>query len=96
MNREQVKTFLPFIQAFAEGKEIQFKEQASAIWKNTECPSFILGCEYRIKPEKKKAWVNIYYNKMCGHYSSKKAADEGAMSGRMACIEIEYEEGEGL
>lgn len=48
MTREQAKELLPIIQAFAEGKTIQFRER------DTEEPSFD-GCidEYRIKPEPK-------------------------------------------
>lgn len=48
MTREEAKEWLPIIQAFAEGKTIQFRER------DIEEPSFD-GClnEYRIKPEPK-------------------------------------------
>ena len=48
MTREEAKELLPIIQAFAEGKTIQFRER------DIEEPSFD-GCinEYRIKPEPK-------------------------------------------
>ena len=48
MTREEAKELLPIIQAFADGKTIQFRER------DIEEPSFD-GCinEYRIKPEPK-------------------------------------------
>ena len=48
MTREEAKEWLPIIQAFAEGKTIQFRER------DIEEPSFD-GCvnEYRLKPEPK-------------------------------------------
>ena len=48
MTREEAKEWLPIIQAYADGKTIQFRER------DIEEPSFD-GClnEYRIKPEPK-------------------------------------------
>lgn len=52
MNREQAKALLPFIQAFSEGKTIQFKSNGK--WVDLDSASFMLTPErYRIKPESK-------------------------------------------
>lgn len=53
MNRQQAKDLLPIIQAFAEGKIIEFK---SAFGKWTACNDALFNYppeNYRIKPEQK-------------------------------------------
>lgn len=56
MTREEVKELLPIIQAWTEGKEIQFKSR-SGKWtdvKENEGLSFVYSLsDYRIKPEPK-------------------------------------------
>lgn len=52
MNREQAKKLLPIIQAFAEGKTVQYKTEKE--WIQTNVPTFNPYLwEYRIKPEPK-------------------------------------------
>lgn len=52
MNRQQAKELLPIIQAFAEGKTVQYKIEGE--WIQTNVPSFNPYLwEYRIKPEPK-------------------------------------------
>jgi hypothetical protein len=46
-------------------------------------------------PVKHTRWVNIYYPAAEG-YSSKKEANMSASSSRVACIQVTFEEGEGL
>jgi hypothetical protein len=48
-------------------------------------------------PVKHEAWMNIYskYGGSAPH-KTKADADRQAMAGRIACIRVEYEEGEGL
>ena len=49
MNRNQAKELLPFIQAFAEGKEIQQTDGYD--WYDLDDPDFMAnGNSYRIKP----------------------------------------------
>ena len=50
-----------------------------------------------LMPQKKVAWLNIYPEGVVyGEYESKACADMGACPDRIACIRVEYEEGEGL
>lgn len=52
MNREQAKKLLPIIQAFAEGKTVEYKIEKE--WVQTNVPTFNPYLwEYRIKPEPK-------------------------------------------
>lgn len=52
MNRQQAKELLPIIQAFAEGKTVQYKTEKE--WIQTNVPTFNPYLwEYRIKPEPK-------------------------------------------
>lgn len=51
MTRERVKKLLPILQAYAEGKEIQWFDSAWGIWRETnDCCSFSDEEKYRIKP----------------------------------------------
>lgn len=54
MNRSQAKELLPIIQAFAEGKTIEFRNKSFKEWSEIENPSFDPTItNYRIKPEPK-------------------------------------------
>lgn len=54
MNREQAKELLPIIQAFVEGKTIEFRERGCTLWAESISPIFNFAIfEYRIKPEPK-------------------------------------------
>ncbi len=54
MNREQAKELLPIIQAFAEGKTIEFRNKSFKEWTEINNPSFDPTItNYRIKPEPK-------------------------------------------
>jgi hypothetical protein len=48
-----------------------------------------------VKP-KHVVWVNVYAARIDGMFCSRKTADACAFPQRIACIRIEYEEGEGL
>ena len=54
MTREEAKELLPIIQAFAEGKTIQYRHIARSTWYDLDSGQF--NCDmyyYRIKPEPK-------------------------------------------
>ena len=54
MNREQAKELLPIIQAFTEGKTIEFRNKSFKEWTEIDNPSFDPTItNYRIKPEPK-------------------------------------------
>lgn len=56
MTREEAKEMLPFIQAYAEGKEIQYRNSLNEwldITKNDGLSFVSLPSDYRIKPEPK-------------------------------------------
>lgn len=54
MNIEQAQKLLPIIQAFTEGKVIEFRELGYKCWMDATKPTFdIEKFEYRIKPEPK-------------------------------------------
>lgn len=60
MNRQEAKELLPIIQAFAEGKTIEFRTNSISKWIETTTPKFDLLHEYRIKPEPKyRPFTNI-------------------------------------
>lgn len=53
MTREEAKEMLPIIQAYADGKQIQYFEVCTRRWEDTTAPSWIRGVPYRVKPEPK-------------------------------------------
>lgn len=56
MTREEAKELLPIIQAYADGKTIEFlhKSYKGAIWTELDDPDFMWNANnYRIKPEPK-------------------------------------------
>lgn len=70
-SRERIKELLPVLQAFAEGKAVQWKDPSSECWTDfrDDDPHSGLGfhnnIEYRVKPEpvKHEVWVNAYFDK---------------------------------
>ena len=51
MTREEAKTMLPIIQAYAEGKEIEIFDKTTKMWKTAMLPHFDCDSKiYRIKP----------------------------------------------
>ena len=52
MTREEAKELLPIMQAFAEGKTIEFRAYGGA-WKVANTPTWSNHLIYRIKPEPK-------------------------------------------
>lgn len=65
MNRARCKELLPIMQAFAEGKEIEW-EHSSNVWHNSNeyKPVWSDGVEYRIKPEPFECWVIFDENRV--------------------------------
>jgi hypothetical protein len=56
MNRERARELLPIIQAFAEGKDVQYKAN-NGRWVCSTLPTFIDNYEWRVKPEPLECWV---------------------------------------
>ena len=52
MTREEAKELMPIMQAFAEGKTIEYRESGGA-WKVAHTPTWSSCLFYRIKPEPK-------------------------------------------
>ena len=52
MTREEAKELMPIIQAFAEGKTIEYREHVGE-WEEAHTPTWSSRLFYRIKPEPK-------------------------------------------
>lgn len=48
------------------------------------------------KPKIIKGWINIYQENTSGVYATKSSASICSNPGRIACIQVEFKEGEGL
>ena len=57
MNREEAKKLLPIIQAFAEGKTIQWRDPVKDTWVDESVPNWNPSAEYRIKPDPREVWA---------------------------------------
>lgn len=74
MNREQAKELLPIIQAFAEGKTIQVREDIDWCYLGNETDFNLSPQRYRIKPEpmyrpfkdKEECWEEMQKHKPFG------------------------------
>ena len=86
MTIEEAKELLPIIQAYVEGKTVQY-EFYTDIWKDIKEPSFRSDVKYRIKPEQKyrpfktkeECWNEMMKHQPFGWLKSKK-------DGRFRCI----------
>ena len=86
MTREEAKELLPIMQAFAEGKTIEYRESGGA-WKVARTPTWSSCLFYRIKPEpryrpfktKEDCWNEMQKHQPFGWLKSKK-------NGRFHCI----------
>lgn len=104
MTPQRAKELLPVIQAFINGKAIQYKDKHMIAdedppdWRVCFNPSWNDACDYRVAPEKKKGWVLVFKNNNIGTtiHPTKELAGTFRTFGTVAIIEIEYEEGQGL
>ena len=86
MTREEAKELLPIIQAFADGKTIEYRTSGGA-WKVAQTPTWSSCLFYRIKPEpkyrpfktKEECWDEMLKHQPFGWLKSKK-------NGSFCCI----------
>lgn len=93
MKQTEAAAFLPIIQAWAEGKTIQYNGLRG--WEDCkvdETLSFVDTLEhYRIKPEPPKPrewWVNVYLNASHAHATKEKADAIANGSNRIECVRV--------
>ena len=88
MTREEVKDLLPILQAFAEGRVIQYRD--NGVWKDITTEegfytdnAFVNVNDYRIKPEltyrpfanAEECWNEMLKHQPCGYLLDKKCED---------------------
>ena len=86
MTREEAKELLPIMQAFAEGKTVEYRESGGA-WKVAHTPTWSSCLFYRIKPEpryrpfktQEECWQEMLKHQPFGWLKSKK-------NGSFCCI----------
>lgn len=90
MTRERAKELLPVIQAWAEGKAVQCRGRyCSDNWGDSTCPTWRDDFDYRIKPEPREWWVNVYPGDSAGNlHNTKEHADSHSSDRRIACIKV--------
>ena len=90
MTREEAKDLLPIIQAFAEGKTIEFRN-SDGEWDEADSPTWGKRFIYRIKPEPKyrpfktteECWQEMLKHQPFGWIKPKESKDEIVHIGRM-------------
>ena len=90
MTREIAKKLLPIIQAFAEGKNIEYSYDGEQ-WESTDTPSCDCNIMYRIKPEpkyrpfktKEECWNEMLKHQPFGWLKEKENKKEMAHIGRI-------------
>lgn len=53
MNKQETSRLIEIMQAFVDGKRIQYKGKNEIVWKDCPNPIWDAGCDYCIKPELK-------------------------------------------
>jgi len=93
MNKDNAKDFLPIIQAWSEGRQIQFR--TVDVWVDvgdrTQLIFFNNPEDYRVKPEPPKPrewWINRYTHLDDCIHASKADADRNATSCRIECVHV--------
>ena len=78
MTREEAKKVVPILQAFADGKTIQYRPYEGRPWRDLSSDEHLDADHprrYRIKPEPREIWVNEYkHGLFCSWCNSEKAA----------------------
>lgn len=76
--------------AAKEGKKIQYKNRCGdGRWKSAGHPMWqFTDCEYRVAPEPREWWINVYPASTCNAYRSQDLADSHQFSGRIECIHV--------
>jgi len=76
------------MQAAAEGKKIEFRDLVYVAWADCPNPKWNWGYfDYRVKPEPREFWINLYPCNMYP-YDSKESADLCASTARLECIHV--------
>lgn len=81
MNKNNAKDYLPFVQALGDGKKLQI--QTSRGWADLDGNVAFGGPpeKYRIKPEPREVWINIYSDGQLGRaYATKEQANAVKLS----------------
>jgi len=89
------------IKAWAEGREIQCRFIGGGwpwdTFVREGMPSFDHSeLEWRVKPVTRVLWMNIYDDDAIISHFTKEEADLECDDGRIACVRVEFTEGEGL
>jgi hypothetical protein len=90
------------LRAIADGKEIQLRHGNSGAWTNCVESTFFyyadtVSIQFRVKPDRICGWINVYpAGATSDIHDTKEHADMGADLYRIACIPVEFNEGDGL
>lgn len=87
MNKRHIHA--DFIHAYAEGAEIQYRNNSVQAWADIAYPSWQPDCEYRIKPTPKPDvafYVNVYSCDVGSAWPTLELAEKGGMTGSVGAI----------
>lgn len=74
---ENLRGYIKVIEAFIQGKQLQYRPFDDAHWYDTNVPTFNFECgEYRIKPEVKELFYCIYKTPLGYFYSTNPVSKE--------------------
>lgn len=105
LTRDELRVGETYVSVFGDAEEdkkrtIIFVGEKIVVYKNNKNSEFCLDIASALRnwnklPVRHKRWVNFYAYTSNSH-STKELADAAATKARIACIEIEFEEGQGL
>lgn len=95
MNRTSAKKYLDVIKAFAEGATIESRYIDKKGWFEVGSPTFSTVAEYRVKPESKVFYVNVYEGCFGGlSFRTREMADDRACGDRLAVLKVINSDGD--
>lgn len=83
MTKERLKELLPVMQAWIESKPIEVRTHPNGHWEvyRGTCPDFDHELwSWRIKPEPREYWVNVYNGWLGNLYPTKETANKDAVA----------------
>lgn len=107
ISREELNDLILTMRAYLEGKEIECapaKFTFENVWQPVPEPSWdVINYKYRVKKEKQTGWLVIYKGLdgsilpgLCIEKVKERALAISSIGFAIACIQITWEEGEGL
>jgi len=91
------REIIEVVQAHIDGKDIQFKTTGNTEWRSPDNNGLFwqfYDCDYRVKPEPRKFWINKYFSNQDTVYDNEYSAKNSVILGGETIELVEVMKGE--